>query len=193
MLAKIDWTSAPCEPVADIDYTGFPHWVALAAEPNRERKAADWLKDKLNIHVYWPHFTEQRRYRGRSHIPFFRSVLPGVLLAPAELMDIADRDAILDWAHLRRIKLSRFITKAEVEIIREIEARLSARANGHEIAPTFAVGQLVRFLSDTFAAYFGDARVIEIASGGRISIKMQRKLFGGKDVIWTTAAELEAM
>ena len=192
MLANKAWFKpAPCDPIADLEYAGFPYWVALAAEPNREKRSAEWLRDKLNIHVYWPFYVVQKVHRGRLHVPVMRAVLPGVLLAPAELMEIDNRDAILDWAKLRRVKLSRFITKAEVEVIREIEAKLNVRADKN--APTFTVGQRVRFLSELYAAYLGDGTVIEIASGNRISIKVEGKLFGGKDEIVVPAAELEAM
>lgn len=190
MLAKIDWNSAPCDPVADIDYTGFPHWVALAAEPNRERKAADWLKDKLNIHVYWPNYTVQRIFRGRPRMAVHRSVLPGILLAPAELMEVDNRDAILDWAHLRRVKLARFITKAEVEVIRQIEAALNVCRS--EKTCYLKINDPVCFVDPVKAAFLGEGTVIEIASFNRITIKLKVKLIG-TDVMTVSGAELEAM
>jgi hypothetical protein len=190
MLAKIDWTKAPCEPIAELEYSGFPHWVALAAEPNRERKAADWLKDHLNIHIYWPFYTVQRRGHSRISSAVYKAVLPGILLAPAELMEIDNRDAILDWARLRRVKLSRFITKAEVEVIREIEALL----NIPQSEKTFdgAIGNPARFLDETKAAFLGEGTIIAIAPGNRITIKLKVKLIG-TDVMTVSGAELEVL
>jgi hypothetical protein len=156
MLAKIDWTKAPCEPIADLEYSGFPNWVALAAEPNRERKAADWLKDHLNIHVYWPFYTVQKHLPFRRRYVVYKPVLPGILLAPSDLMEIENRDAILDWAHLRRVKLARFITKAEVDIIRDIEALLNVPQS--EKTFDYKIKDRVRFLDDTKAAFLGKER-----------------------------------
>lgn len=191
MLANKDWFKpAPCDPIADLDYTGFPHWVALAAEPNRERRSAEWLRDKLNIHVYWPFFVVQRVFRGRPRMAIQRSVLPGILLAPAELMDIDNRDAILEWAKLRRVKLSRFITKAEVEIIRNIEAALNVCRS--EKTNYFKLNDAVRFVDPVKAAFLGEGTIIDIASGNRITVRVKTKLIG-TDVMIVTGAELEAM
>ncbi|MDB5555406.1 MAG: hypothetical protein JWL86_5390 [Rhizobium sp.] len=191
MLANKAWFKpAPCDPIEDLDYTGFPEWVALAAEPNREKRSAEWLRDKLNIHVYWPHFTVQRIYRGRPRIALQRSVLPGILLAPSELMEIDNRDAILEWSKLRRVKLSRFITKAEVEIVRNIEALLNVCRS--EKTNYFKNGDAVHFLDPTKAAFLGEGTIIEIASGNRITVKLKVKLIG-TDVMIVSGAELEAM
>jgi hypothetical protein len=119
-----------------------------------------------------------------------RSVLPGVLLAPAELMEIDNRDAILEWSKLRRVKLSRFITKAEVEVIRNIEAGLNVCRS--EKTCFFKITDEVRFVDPVKAAFLGEGTIIEIASGNRITVKLKVKLIG-TDVMIVSGAELEAM
>jgi hypothetical protein len=188
MLAKQDWFEPPCAPVSDLDYSGFPHWVALAAEPNRERRSADWLRDHLNIHVYWPHFTVQRQFRNRPRIAIARAVLPGILLAPAEITDLGEREAILEWAHLRIVKLARFITKAEVEMIRQIEAALNRYRE--EKKTEIKIGDRVAFRDEFKAAFLGEGSVIEVASCNRITVKLAVSLIG-TDIMTVAAAELD--
>lgn len=193
MLAKINWTQAPCEPVADIDYNGFPFWVVLIGEPSRERRVADWFKDQLNIHIYWPHYTVQKHQPFRRRYVVFKAVLPGVLLAPAELMDIVNRDKILDYVRLRRARLPygrKFIDKSEVELIRQVEATLNLPPS--EKTFNYKIGDRVRFLDDTKAAFLGEGTIISIAAGNRITIKLKVKMIG-TDVMTVSGVELEVL
>lgn len=191
MLARQDWHHPPCEPIPDVDYSGFPFWQVLLAEPNREQRSADCLK-RVNIHAYLPQFTKQHRARGtRQSRARLCAVVPCMLFVPAEMLDTGNREQILDWAKLRRSKCGRHLTKAEVEVIREIEAKLNIRYDKKTY--NFEIGQRVRFQSELWMAFLGEGVVIEVASHSRICIKVEQKLFGGKDTIWIPAAELEAM
>lgn len=193
MLAKIDWNNPPCDPPAQPDYSGFPFWEVFQAEPNKERRICDFLEEKLKIVLYWPHFTASRMYRGRLRVPVLRAILPGVLFCPIDTITGRDRDRILDWVRLRPLQLGRYITKDEIEIIREIQGRLNARhSRDVATAPELEIGQRVRFRNDVYADKLGDASVTAIAPGGRISIKIDGKLFGGKRDMVVSAVELEA-
>lgn len=193
MLAKIDWNTAPCEPKALPDYSGFPLWEAFVTEPNKERKVCDFLLDKLGIAMYWPHFTVQRNVRGRVHVGVSRSILPCVILAPLEFFNFDDRARVLEWVHIRPLRLARHLTKDEVEMLREIEARLAIHHQGYgEAAPCFRNGQEVKFRNDVYADKFGDAVVTKVAPGGRIGVRIKGKLFGGRQDMVVSAVELEA-
>ncbi|MDP2410370.1 MAG: hypothetical protein Q8M26_08795 [Pseudolabrys sp.] len=193
MLAKIDWNTAPCDPLPETEYSGYPDWEVFLAEPNKERRICDFLKDKLGIVLYWPHYTIQRTRRGRTQMPSARSVLPGMLFAPIEFLQINGRNRILDWVRIRPLRLARFVDKAEIEMIRDIEARLNIRFQGYtDGMPALEVGQAVRFRNDVYADKLGDAVVTKVAPGGRISIKVEGKLFGGKQDMVVSAGELEA-
>lgn len=193
MLAKIEWPSPPCEPKPDLDYSGFPLWEAFVTEPNKERRVCDFLKEQLNITMYWPHYSVQRCWRGRAHVNVSRSVLPCVVLAPIEFITGRDRDRILDWVHVRPLRLARHLTKDEVEILREIEARLAIHFQGYlNGQPSFEIGQEVKFRNDIYSDKFGDAVVTKVAPGGRIGVRIKGKLFGGRQDMVVSAVELEA-
>jgi len=194
MLAKIDWNAAPCDAPVLPDYSGFPFWEAFVAEPNKERKVCDFLHEKLGIDLYWPHYTVQLVRRGRVQMPSPRAVLPCVVLAPIEYLAGSGRDRILDWLHLRPLRLARPLTKDEIEMLREIEGRLNMRYQRDlAVAGHFEVGQRARFRNDVYAEKLGDVLVTKVASAGRISIKVDGKLFGGKRDMVVSAVELEAM
>lgn len=191
MLAKQEWHYRRPKAAPDVDYSGYPHWSVLLAEPNREQRSAECLK-RVNVHAYLPLFTKQLRCRGaRTHRPRQCAVVPGMLFVPCEMLDIGNREQILDWAKLRRSRVGRTLVKSEIEIIREIEAKLNVRFD--KKTHSFEIGQRVRFQSDLYAAFLGEGTVIEVATNTRISIKVKGKLFGGKDVIVVPAAELEAI
>lgn len=192
MLAKDGWFEpAPVAPLPDVNYSGFPFWEAFLAEPNREQRSADWLKNHLNVVVYWPHYFVKTRCGPRSHRHRPRGVISCTILAPVELLDVKGRDRILDWAGLRPRNFGRDLTKFEVDLIREIEGKLNVTYD--KKTHNFQIGQRVRFLNDLYAAFFGEGVVIDLASSSRIRVKVNGKLFGGKDEITVPAAELEPL
>lgn len=179
------------QPAPEVEYDGFPFWSVLLAEPNKEARSAECLK-RVNVHAYLPTFTKQirchvgNRFRARQ-VP----VLPGMMFVPVDMLDVGNRAKIMDWAQVRFAKVARPLGRQEVEIIREVEAKLSIRFDKKSY--NFKPGQRVRFICELYATFFGDGEVVEVASSGRISIKVDNKLIGGKRETWTTAAELEAM
>lgn len=193
MLAKIDWSAAPCEPKALPDYSGFPLWEAFVTDPNKERKICDFLLEKIGIAMYWPHFTSFKHWRGRMRTSALRSVVPCVIFAPLEFLNFDDRDRILEWVHIRPLRLTYHLTKVDIEMLREIEARLAIHHQGYgEAPPCFKTGQDVKFRNDVYADKFGDAVVTKVAPGGRIGVRIKRKLFGSRQDIVVSAVELEA-
>jgi hypothetical protein len=190
MLAPLDLSTLPCEPMPDLDYSGYPDWRVLMTEPAREEKSAHMLQH-VNIWPYLPRFSKQCRAARGQRIERQVPVMPMLLFVPAEMLDVPERDAILKWAGLRFAKLARMLTKIEVEVIREIEGKLNVRFDKKTY--NFQPGQRVRFLNELWAAFLGEGDVIEVASGNRISIKVEGSLFGGKDTLWVPAAEVEVM
>ncbi len=193
MLAKIDWSSAPCDPVADIDYTGFPLWHVLLTQPNREQRSADCLK-YLNIQVYLPHYKKQCRSARPTH--FHARICPMIscmLFVPTEMMEVDNRDRIMDWADVRFAKrqLARPLTKKDIEDLRAMEAHLNIRAP--EKAEDCELGQRVRLRNGLLTAFLGVGTIIEVATGGRIRIEMEQKLLGGKSIVWVSSADVEVM
>lgn len=199
MLAKIDWgglnagdAKPPCDPLPDLDYSGYPEWIVLAAPPNREFRSAMMLQN-LNISPYVPKFARRQRCgRGETHYRMrLVPVIPMLLFVPVEMLAVDDRDAILAWAGLRYLRNMRHMTKLEVEVLRQIEATLAVRRD--QKTKTFDVGQSVRFANDLWAAYLGMGTVVAIASDRRICVKVSNALFGGHNTIWVPANELEVM
>jgi hypothetical protein len=193
MLAKESWFKPEPPPISEDVYADFDFlkWEALLAEPNREERSHTLLKDRLKITLYWPRYTVQVATRFKGHRrPRQRSVLPGLLLAPVELR-LSDK--VLDFARLRPIRFGPrlHLFKAEIEIIREMEALLNVPPR--EKGQSFKAGERVRFTSDLWAAFCGDGTVIGVASGNGISVKVDHPLIGGKDVIVAPAAELETI
>lgn len=189
MLAKIDWSQAP-QPIPEIvEYSGFPSWHALLTEPGREVRSAELLK-RVNIHVYLPLFTKQsRRARGiccHRQCP----VLPCMMFIPTEFLDHDRRDAILAWAGVRLHRTLRPITKAEVELIRDVEARINRKLT--KKMASFAIGGRVRFHDERWAYSFGEAEVFEIASENRIGVIVP-SLFGRATKVFVPATEIEAI
>lgn len=192
MLAKTTMAEVFGTPQVDTGPSIFPHWEAFHAEPNREQRSADLLEERARKVVYWPHYWTQIRCGTRRQREIARSVIPGVLFAPTGMLGLGrEREMLLDWARLHPVALRRHLTAAEIEIIREIAGKLALRETNkvrglHE-------GDRVKFVNDGYAEFFGEGSIIAIAPGGRIRLKMDRKLFGGKDEITVTAVELELL
>jgi hypothetical protein len=195
MLALDSWFAPPpCDPIDESQYAdfSFDRWVALMVDrPNREEKAHDLLRERLKITLYWPHYTTQVCFRGRSHKERKRSVLPGIMLMPCELKVSTSADWMA-WAGLRLVSFGRIVlTKQEVELIRDMEAKLQARFD--KKIYNFEIGQRVGFKSPLWSSYLVEGEVLKLASQGRISIKVREKLIGGIDVLDLPAAELVPM
>jgi hypothetical protein len=192
--AKQNWFEpSPVTPLPDLDYSGFPFWHSLLAEPNREHKAAEYLK-RVNIHAYLPEFTKQQRCGRPTHYRARRvAVISCMLFVPVEMLAVDNRDKIMDWAGLRFAKqqLARPLTKSEIQEIRSVEARLNIRAS--EKAEDCKIGRRVRLKNGLLTAFLGVGTIIEVAGGGRVRVEMEQKLLGGKSVIWVSCADVEVM
>lgn len=176
----------------------FPFWNVLLVETNHERRAAEWLLANVRIVAYWPNFPRQYRSRGKVTRHRTCAVIPGLLFVPLEFMDLRRRDEVLPYVHAYGFVMSAgnpaLLTKAEVEIIREIEARLNLPddAVGDAVGKRLEVGQRVRFLNEVYAAFFGDGAIREVASKTRIGVEVAQ-LFGGPRTVFVPAAEIEVM
>ena len=178
-----------------LEYSGFPWWHALTVEPNGERKSADMLR-KVNIHVYLPTFSKKICRRGSVTGRRSCAVLPGLLFVPAEIMQIGRRDETLKWARIRGFLRAAGgylaqIRKDQIEIIREIEAKLNIPPSLTKKVE-FKIGQPVRFAKDLYSAFLGEATVFEVASDHRIGITGPM-LFGRAIKIYVPASEIEAV
>lgn len=192
MLAKTTMADVWGEPAIPVVPSIFPEWEAFHAEPNREQKSADLLEDRASKVVYWPHYWTHIRCGTRRQREIARSVIPGVLFAPAGMLGVGrEREMLLDWARLHPVALRRHLTAAEIEIIREIAGKLAMR-EANKVRGLHQ-GDRVKFVNEGYAEFFGDGSIIAVAPGGRIRLKMDRKLFGGKDEITVSAAELELL
>jgi hypothetical protein len=196
MLANKDWfqqqpTSAPDL----VDYTGFPTWNVLMVEPAREVKSAEWLK-RLNVHVYLPLY--QKSYCRRGGLRYRRdcAVMPGLLFAPTEAVDIENRERVFDWSRVRGfIKLAGvpiILSKDNIERIRRIEAKLAkpdnpVDARGNEIHE----GTAARFIDVGNTRMFGEAVVFDVASDKRIGVTVS--MFGGQQKLYISADEIEVL
>jgi len=179
----------------DLEYSGFPWWHALTVEPNGERKSAEMLR-KVNVHVYLPTFSKKICRRGSLSGRRSCAVMPGLLFVPAEMMQMRRRDETLKWARIRGFLRAAGgylaqIRKDQIEIIREIEARLNMPPELKKKVE-FKIGQRVRFLNDLYVAFLGEATVFEVASDHRIGISGPM-LFGSATKIYVSASEIEAV
>jgi Transcription termination factor nusG len=198
-MAKQENISAVLSPLlahADIDSSGvlFPWWHVLLTEPNREERSAKWL-ERINLPVYLPQFARVVRCRGKSHRPRMQAVLPGLLFVPLEFMDLERRDEMLEWAHVRGfIRTSggqpATMSKADINIIREIEAKLNLPREAKGVL--FRLGERVRFVNVLYAAFWGTATIFEIAGASRIGVEVE-KLFGQVTRVYVPESEIEAM
>lgn len=177
----------------DKPYSGYPYWLGLIVEPAMEVRSAELLK-RVNVHVYLPQFFKSYCRRGGKRYRRACAVLPGILLCPVEMLDIDNRNDILEWGHvvgfIHGAGSMAMLTKADVECIRRIEAKLNlpdhpVDARGQELKK----GARVRFIDPTANRLFGESVVFEVASDNRIGVEGEG-LFGKT---YTTAAEIEVM
>lgn len=190
-------TLAGEQSVPSIEFSGFPWWHALQVTPNREVRSAEMLK-RVHVHAYLPRFVAHvRAPRGRRRA-VLRAVIPGMLFVPIEMIVMDGRDDLFDLCHVHDfvrkdggdpIKLR----KADIEIIREMEAKLYVPPPP-EPSDLWAggVGDHVRFRNDLYRAMLGDGVVKDVDQRPRIGVEVTQ-LFGSPRIIWTTAAEIEAM
>jgi transcription antitermination factor NusG len=121
--------------------------------------------------------------------------MPGLLFIPCGALDIPRWKEVLEYAHIRglvRVSADQpaRLSKAHIEIIREIEAKLNLPPERKGVL--FTVGQRVRFANEVYAAFWGTAVVFEIASEARIGV-MVEKAIGGHTKAYVPASEIEAM
>jgi transcription antitermination factor NusG len=179
-------------PPPEREYTGFPWWHALIVPPNREELSAERLA-RVNVQVYLPTYISQVRLRGRCARRRLFAVIPGMLFVPVEIVDIARRAQVFEFANVHGfVTIGRQparIAKADIEIIREIEAKLNTPLPRMR-ATAFKVGQRVRFTSALYAAFLGEAVVEEVVSPTRIGVAVQR-LFGRTVRVYVPESEIE--
>lgn len=176
----------------------FPWWNVLRVEANRERKAADWLLDQVSIGAYWPNFPKQVRGRGKITLHRACAVMPGLLFVPMEFLAKPRRDEIFEYIHAYGFMLScdrqALFSKSQIEIIREIEAKLNLpdHAVGDAVGARLEVGVRVRFLNQVYAAFIGDGVIVEVASRTRIGVEVAQ-LIGGRQKVYIPASEIEVL
>lgn len=184
-----EYLPVPDEAVLELPL--FPIWHALIISPNRERRAADWLIDKAKVPVFWPNYPKQIAVRchGQSHRVLLRPVTPGLLFVPEDFIDNRRRDEILKLIHAHGFLSIDGgvvdISKADIEKLRGIEAFLNLPPKE---APTFTIGQKVRFIDDLYEGWKGI--VFDIADTGRIGVEVIG-LFGRVTRVYSAAHKLE--
>jgi len=172
----------------------FPWWLALLVEPNHEERSAKWLI-KHEVNIFWPHFVRKIHCRGKAHRAGFQAVMPGLLFVPTETLLLDRLEEMFDYAHCRGwicyqfTKAPGLLSKADIDVIREIEAKLNLPPKN---GPQFKLNQRVRFTNALYAAFWGTGIVFEVASPSRIGV-MVEKVIGGPTKVFVPAAEIEAM
>jgi hypothetical protein len=171
----------------------FARWLVMLTQPGRERKAAERL-ERVHAVIYLPQFSKQMKCRGRMHANRLFAVVPGMLFAPSEILEIERRDETLEWAGVRDFIRDGYghpalATKADIERIRIMEALLNLPPEAKGVL--FKLGQRVRFTNDLWQGW-GAGRIFEIASETRIGVEVE-KLFGRPAKIYVAASEIEAM
>lgn len=179
----------------------FPLWHVLLVESNRERRAADWLSLNTDTVAYWPNFPRQYRSRGRLTHHRLCSVMPGLLFIPLEFMANGRRDEILDFIHCRGFLMSSgapaVLSKEQIEVIREIEAKLNmpVKSDGtvrDALGRQVKVGQPVRLVNELYAAFLGQGVVADVVNDTRIGVSLGQ-LFGAPRTVYVPASELEVL
>lgn len=180
--------SAPDKP-----YSGFPWWVGLVVEPAMEVQSAELLK-RVNVHAYLAQFYKWYCRRGGKRYRRACAVIPGILFCPTEMLEIDNRDEILDWGHVmgfvRGAGGMAVFSKGDIECIRRIEAKLNMPDNPVDARGTeIKIGMRARFIDPQAARLFGEGTIFEVASDNRIGVNGEG-LFGKT---YTTSAEIEVI
>ena len=121
------------------------------------------------------------------------AVISGMLFVPVQMMQMDRRDEVLDWANVRGFvrgadRQPERIRRSDIEIIMGIEASETATTATQKTI--FKIDQRVCFLNSTYAAFLGEATVIDVACQSRIGVKVEQ-LFGSARVIYVSPAEIE--
>jgi hypothetical protein len=173
----------------------FKWWHVLLTAPNHETAAAEWLQEQSAALIYLPLFARQVRCRGRKHHVRLCAVIPGMLFAPVEIMEMARRDEVLEFAGVRDfIRGSNGdparVSEGEIDKIRVIEAKLNLPPEAKGVL--FKKTQEVRFRDEVLNAFWGSGIIFEIASETRIGVEV-KTLFGRPGKVYVPASEIEAM
>jgi hypothetical protein len=193
-LAEIIDTSGPIEPPAR---PLFPWWVALRVEPLRERKSADWLERLAGVTVFLPLFPRQVRCFGNRHRQVMYPVLPGLLFVPTDVWTIGSREELFDMARVHGYLhhhdgQPHMISKADIDVLRDIEGRLNLPPPPGIKGTDFRPGDQVQFVNPLWNAMFGEGRVLDVVNPARIGVEVQ-KMFGERRTIYLPASEIERM
>ena len=175
--------------------TVFPTWHILLAEPNREKKSADWLKMR-NLSAYWPSYTKQMRQRGHLTRAKLFSCIPGYLFIPERIVTpdpdtnnwqiIRDTPGIRSYVRNSEGKPA-VVTHGHIEVIRQIEAKLNLPPEAKGVL--FKVGDMVSVKNDEHWGWEGP--IVRIDSEARICVEVQ--MLGCACRVFAPASELEAI
>jgi hypothetical protein len=173
----------------------FPWWVALRVEPLRERKSADWLERLAGVTVFLPLFPRKVRCFGNRHRQVMYPVVPGLLFVPTDVWQVDRREDLFDIARVHgylhhQDGQPHMISKADIDVIREIEGKLNLPPPPGLKGTDFKPGDAVTFVNELWAAMFGDGVVTDVANAARIGVEVQ-KMFGERRTIFCPASEIE--
>ncbi len=174
----------------DAPKTLFPTWHILLAEPNREKKCADWLL-RRKLSVYLPTYTKQARQRGHLTRAKLYACIPGYLFIPEVVATphwptIRDAPGIRSYVRDSNKEPAR-VSAGHIEVIRQIEAKLNLPPSAKGVL--FKLGQVVRIRNDLYWGWQGPITAIE--SETRICIEV--KMLGRACRIIAPASEIEAI
>lgn len=170
--------------------TIFPTWHILLAEPNKEKKCADWLY-RRSVSVYLPTYTKQSRQRGHLTRAKLYAAIPGYLFVP-EVVATPHWPTIRDTPGIRSyVRNSEgqpaIVSAGHIEVIRQIEAKLNLPPEAKGVL--FKIGQVVRIRNDLFWGWEGPITTIE--NEMRICVEVQ--MLGRSCRVFAPASELEAI
>ena len=173
-----------------------PWWIALQVAGGRECWASRWFM-RRKIVSYVPVVATKTPLRGKKHHRlYFHPITPGLIFVPAEFTSLARRTEIEGYAHVYGYlktggEISR-ISKGDIEIIRDIEAKLSMPPPPAKRVKVPTVGDRVRFRNSLYAKSLGRGIVFQVASNARIGVEVER-LVGRAGRIFVPAHEIEVM
>jgi hypothetical protein len=176
-------------------YSGYPWWHALLVPGGKEERAAKRLQ-RLHVFAYLPTYAKRIGQRCRNNRLKLYPIIHGMLFVPVEMMETTRRDEMFELCHVigylhATDGLPALISKADIETIRDLEARENLPAP-KVAALRFEIGQKVRFKERDLAEFWGKGLVKAIAKNGRITVNVA-KLLGRTTPVEVWPSEIEAM
>jgi hypothetical protein len=200
MLAKIEDVVNPAY-LRGFDLAKPHHWWGLLARHPKEQTAADYLKEE-GVSVYWPNYPRLSPTGGEVNgrpwrKPRLTSVIPGLMFVADTSMDacvglseMVERTPGLVGFFRNRHGVASALEDIDINIIRNIEAKLNLEPPPGALTHTFKVGQKVRFVDDLMHNW-PPGRIGKLAKDGRISV--DTPLLGRVVPIWVLPFQIEAM